>query len=154
VSGLFAYFKKGNLMQPDITITETIEGYTRPRARTMRVIDLQDTPEEAEVQIRGPQGKIHGAVWVSKADLVKFAREIIAAYDEENNEMDIHSDETKQHIDVRLYFGADLDRKILLEYISDMIQGGGPPDLISAYELVNDGFAHLVPADKPLKRNL
>ncbi len=63
----------------------------------------------------------------------------------------IHTDPLVQHIDIRIYFDRDVNRKDMLDNLSDALQDS--PDLyemISAYELVNDGFAHMVPAGKPL----
>lgn len=62
----------------------------------------------------------------------------------------IHSDGSVQHIDVRLYFDRELSREDLLDKISDALQTPVLAEMISAYELVNDGFAHLTPDDKPL----
>ena len=63
----------------------------------------------------------------------------------------IHTDQSVQHVSVRLYFGKDEDRAGLLDAISDALQGS--PELahmISAYELVSDGFGRLVPDERPL----
>lgn len=63
----------------------------------------------------------------------------------------IHSDRSVQSIDVRIYFDRDLNHEDLLNKISDALQDAPQlSEMISAYELVNDGFAHLSPDDKPL----
>jgi hypothetical protein len=63
----------------------------------------------------------------------------------------VHSDKTKQSIDVRLYFDKNISREFLLHEIRNALKGSWlMADLHSAYELVNDGFAHLTPSDEPL----
>lgn len=63
----------------------------------------------------------------------------------------IHMDQTVQHVDVRLYFGKDENREHLLDNISEALQAHASlASMISAYELVGDGFGRLVPGDKPL----
>jgi len=63
----------------------------------------------------------------------------------------IHTDQTVQSIDVRLYFDKDLDPEVLLDNISKALQTSADLcDMVSAYQLKNDGFAHLTPDDKPL----
>lgn len=64
----------------------------------------------------------------------------------------IHADETVQHVNVRLYFDKDLDHDELLDKISETLQGDGYAlhELVSAYELVPDGFGRIVPAESPL----
>jgi len=64
----------------------------------------------------------------------------------------IHTDRTVQHVDVRIYFPVELDREELLDKISETLQGDAYNlcEMVSAYELINDGFAHLLPGDKPL----
>lgn len=71
-------------MQSDITISETIGGFMRPRARVLTVLDGEgfDTPEEIMVRMRGPNGRHLGDFWTSKVNLVNFAKEIITAYEE------------------------------------------------------------------------
>jgi hypothetical protein len=56
-----------------------------------------------------------------------------------------------QHVDARLY--VPLDAVDLLDKISEALQvlgAGALAEMISAYELINDGFAHLTPDDRPL----
>lgn len=63
----------------------------------------------------------------------------------------IHTDRSVQHVDVRLYF--PMDAVDLLDKISEALQvlgAGALAEMISAYELINDGFAHLTPDDRPL----
>jgi len=63
----------------------------------------------------------------------------------------IHSDSTVQHIDVRIYFDKNEEHEDLLNAISEALQAS--PDLsgmISAWELVSDGFGRLVPDERPL----
>jgi hypothetical protein len=65
----------------------------------------------------------------------------------------IHTDPTKQSIDIRLYFPRDEDRDQILEGIRDMFSH--TPYLLAmsaAYELVNDDFIPtlLGPADERL----
>ena len=63
----------------------------------------------------------------------------------------IHTDRNVQHIDIRLYFNLDANREATLDDISRMLQDSPLLcDMISAYELKNDGFSHLLPDDKPL----
>jgi len=63
----------------------------------------------------------------------------------------IHTDQTVQHVDVRIYFDKDLDPEDLLDNISKALQEHPALcDMISAYQLKNDGFSHLTPDDKPL----
>jgi hypothetical protein len=76
-------------MKPDITITETIEGYTRPHARTLTVIDEEGfAPGEVRIVLRGPKGRNFGDFWDSKVNLVNFAKEIIRAYEEKPSSAD------------------------------------------------------------------
>ena len=70
-------------MHDDITITETIEGFTRPHARTLTVIDEEGfAPGEVRIVLRGPKRRNFGDFWDSKVNLVNFAKEIIRAYEE------------------------------------------------------------------------
>lgn len=63
----------------------------------------------------------------------------------------IHTDPSIQHVDVRIYFAQDEDPVTLRDDISEALQASPRlAHMISAYELVNDGFAHLTPTDKPL----
>jgi hypothetical protein len=63
----------------------------------------------------------------------------------------IHTDRDLQHIDIRLYFNLDADREATLDDISRMLQDSEMMcDLVSAYQLVNNGFGNLLPEDKPL----
>jgi len=63
----------------------------------------------------------------------------------------IHTDRNVQHIDIRLYFNLDADREGTLNDISQALQDAPLLcDLVSAYELKNNGFGHLLPDDKPL----
>ena len=65
----------------------------------------------------------------------------------------IHTDRTVQHVNVRIYFDQEEDRENLLDQISTALQDSpalAGVRLVSAYELVSDGFGRLVPDDKPL----
>lgn len=63
----------------------------------------------------------------------------------------IHTDRSAKSIDVRFYFNLDADEEGTLNDISQMIQDSPLMcDMISAYQLKNDGFSHLTPDDKPL----
>jgi hypothetical protein len=52
------------------------------------------------------------------------------------------------YIDVRMYFSRDEDREEMLDEINAAL--GQSPSMISAYEMLSDGFGHLVPDDKPI----
>ena len=67
-------------MKPDITISETVAGFMRPRARRLTVSEGYDSPEEIKVGMRGPNGRHLGDFWTSKVNLVQWAKDIIAAY--------------------------------------------------------------------------
>jgi hypothetical protein len=54
-----------------------------------------------------------------------------------------------QHIDVRFYFHKNMDHHEMIDVVSDRVRHD--PDLIEAYELVNDGFGRTVPADRPFE---
>jgi len=63
----------------------------------------------------------------------------------------IHTDPNVQFIDIRIYFNNDIDVEGTLDDISRMLQDSEMMcDMISAYQLRNDGFSHLTPDDKPL----
>lgn len=63
----------------------------------------------------------------------------------------IHTNPSVQHIDIRFYFGEKHDPKEILDNISTMIQDSEMSVyIISAYQLKNNGFGHLLPDDKPL----
>ena len=69
-------------MKPDITISETIGGFMRPRARRLTVSDGEgyDSPEEINVGLRGPNGRHLGDFWTSKVNLVQWAKDIVSTY--------------------------------------------------------------------------
>ncbi len=63
----------------------------------------------------------------------------------------IHTEPDVQHVDVRMYFPRDLDRDWVLNCISSALQSSPEmAEMVSAYELVNDGFANFTPADEAL----
>ena len=60
-----------------------------------------------------------------------------------------------QHIDVRLFFPADAPREEILTALNEVLQLERPVhftwhSLISAYEIVNDGFGNVTAAREPL----
>jgi hypothetical protein len=56
-----------------------------------------------------------------------------------------------QNVNVRLYFPKDMDPETIRAKITAALQSDADmTDLISAYELVSDGFGRLVPDSKPL----
>jgi hypothetical protein len=61
----------------------------------------------------------------------------------------IHTNPDMQHIDVRFYFHKNMDHHEMIDVVSDRVRHD--PDLIEAYELVNDGFGRTVPADRPFE---
>lgn len=61
----------------------------------------------------------------------------------------IHTNDSMQHVDVRIYFPAGENREELLTEISGVLQDY-LERMVSAYELVRDSFGQLVPDDKPL----
>lgn len=71
-------------MKPDITISETIGGFMRPRARKLTVSEGYDSPEEIKVGLRGPNGRHLGDFWTSKVNLVQWAKDIVSTYGEED----------------------------------------------------------------------
>ena len=63
----------------------------------------------------------------------------------------VHTSPDVQHVDVRLYFPRGLEGAALLDKINQAL-GESPHlvELVSAFELVGDGFGRTVPADEPL----
>lgn len=63
----------------------------------------------------------------------------------------IHLYGNAQHINIRLYFDKDENREKLLSRISEMLDTAPAlVSMISAYELVSDGFGRLVPDERPI----
>jgi hypothetical protein len=53
-----------------------------------------------------------------------------------------------QSFDMRMYFPAEMRREDVIDRVMTVLQDSmAMSNLISAYELVNDGFGHLVPDD-------
>lgn len=60
----------------------------------------------------------------------------------------IHLHGNAQHVNVRLYFDNEENMEPVMDKISEALSG--IPKLISAYELVSDGFGKLVPDVRPI----
>ncbi len=71
----------------------------------------------------------------------------------ESGVVNIHTDRSIQHVDIRLYFNLNGDHEDLLADIRQVLRDAQIPllsDMVSAFELVGDGFGRLVPDDRPL----
>jgi hypothetical protein len=53
-----------------------------------------------------------------------------------------------QPVTIVIYYPAEMPREDALDDINDAL--GNSAVLVSAYELIGDGFGHLVPDEKPL----
>lgn len=65
----------------------------------------------------------------------------------------IHTSPMLQHVDVRMYFPKELDPELLLDYISSALQDAhdlAMAQMVSAYQLKNNGFGSLLPDNAPL----
>ena len=63
----------------------------------------------------------------------------------------IHTDPEVQHIDVRIYFGPDVDQAEMLDNVSTMIQDSEMSCyMLAAHQLIDNGNGHLLPDIAPL----